>query len=463
MSSFLIQGKVIALTNNQPVPYAQVEVFLVHIPGYATNLKTTVNTKVDGTFSAPFHHGAHPRPNVILKVSQKVGGVTTYIYSENPATDTRVAIADVVTVTLKANGSLVTTNPPPSPMPAGDQFIFTRVGNIVTGSISQTNGYAYPNEGPGPYPYPTADSDLPFGSTLWIGAWFGAGLILLGAQYYQVQWAPGIQAASGPGPWTDIADPLSNQYFDFPTENWVSVSMGPMTVGGVSNLYQLPSNPTTTPWAFPDLIAQLDSTKLPIGQVTLRAVGYDGAVVPAIIGGTAAIWNATYVDPAYGSLKLQIDNTPPDMVAIAHQAITDAGPVSACGTAKLGNLNTNFLEIDFSAHDSNGHLRLYQVDAIWGNNNYVMPPPVGPPPPPPGPPVAWNPAYDTYAAHINGTNQWTGSASLATRYYGSQYNSTVMGPCAYDFRLRVDKRTTNGYGLVYYGYEYDFTIILTRV
>jgi len=51
---------------------------------------------------------------------------------------------------------------------------------------------------------------------------------------------------------------------------------------------------------------------------------------------------------------------------------------------------------------------------------------------------------------------------LATRYYGNLYNSAEMGPCAYDFRLVVSKRTTNGYGLVYTGYEYDYTIILTR-
>ena len=56
----------------------------------------------------------------------------------------------------------------------------------------------------------------------------------------------------------------------------------------------------------------------------------------------------------------------------------------------------------------------------------------------------------------------SGSATLATRYYGNLYSSTEMASCAYDFRLVVNKRTTNGYGLVYTGYEYDFTITLTR-
>jgi hypothetical protein len=457
MSNFLIQGTVVSRATLQPVPYAQVQVFQVSMPGYATSLLTTTTTAIDGSFSAPFTFASPPRPNVVLRVSQTVAGTTSYIYSENPATDTRWAIADVVNVTLKASGNLVTINPPPTLMPTGDSFLFTRVGNIVTGSISQTNGYAYANEGAGPYPYPTQDSDMPFGATLWIGGWFGAGLTTppLGAQYYRVQWAQGIHAPTDAVPWIDVTDPLSNQYFDFPTENWVSLSMGPMTVGGVSDLYQLPNNPTSIPWAFPDLIVQLDTTKLPTGPVTLRVIGYTGAAVPAMVGdGTLATWLSSYVDPTYGSLKLQIDNTPPASVVIAGVNITGA-PVSPCATANLDSSATQYLEIDFEASDPNGHLRDYTVNAIWGADNYVMPPPS---PPPPG----WNPAYDNYSAHINGTNQWTGSASLATRYYGNQYNSSEMGPCAYDFRLVVDKRTTNGYGLVYYGYEYDFTMILTR-
>jgi hypothetical protein len=451
MSSFLVQGKVVAAATGQPVAYATVQVFEVSMPGYSTSLLTTVSTLIDGSFSAPFTFASPPRPNVIVRVSQTVGGTTTYIYQQNPATDTLWAIADVVTLTLKATGTLVTVSPPPTPQPSGDEFLFTRVGNIVTGSISQTNGYAYANEGAGPYPYPTADSDMPFGSTLWIGGWFGTGLttLPLGAEYYQVQWAPGIQAVNGPGPWNDVTDPLNNNYFDFTTENWVAQSMGPLTVGGVNDLYQLPNDPGAIPWAFPDLIAQLDTTVLPTGPVTLRVIGYTAA--GRIVGdGTLGTWLSSYVDPVYGSLKLQIDNTPPDSAIITGVNVNGT-TISACATATLGSSPTDYLEVDFEAADSLGHLGAYSLDAIWGANNYVMPPPTGP-----------DPAYDNYANHINGSNQWPGSASLATRYYGNQYNRTEMGPCAYDFRLVVNKRTTNGYGLVYYGYEYDYTIIIAR-
>jgi len=460
MSKFIVQGKVVSIANGQPVQGAKVEVYLVHIPGFTTSLKTSAWTDALGHFSAHFNHGTSPRPNIILKASQSVGGITSSIYSENPATDTRVAIADVVNVTIKASGNAVTVHPPPTPIPSGDQFLFTRVGNIVTGAISQTTGYANPN--PPAIPPPVMDSDQPFGATLWIAGWFGTGLTTppLGAVYYKVQWAPGIQAASGIGPWTDVADSLSNQYYDAAHHNWVPVSMGPSTVGGVTDLYQLPNDPGSIPWAFPDLLVQLDSTKLHTGPVTLRIIGYTGAATPTVVGdGTLATWLSSYVDPAYGSLKLQIDNTPPDSVKIMGIRINGAPPppavLPACSPAALGHGAGDYLEVEFEAVDSQGHLRDYRVDAIWGANNIVSPPPSPPP-------AGFDPAYDDYSAHTSGSPSWQGSSSYKTRYYGNLYDNAHMGPCAYDFRLRVDKRTTNGYGLVYYGYEYDFTVTLTR-
>jgi hypothetical protein len=339
-------------------------------------------------------------------------------------------------------------------MPTGDKFLFTRVGNIGTKDISQ-NGYAYDNAVMSPPPK-TADSDAPFGGTLWIGAWFGTGLTTapLGAKYYKMQWAPGLQAAGGVGPWTDVTDHLSNSYFNFTTENWVTQSMGPTTVGGVTDLYQLPNDPGNIPWSFPDLIAQLDTALLPNGPITLRVIGYTGAAVPQIVGnGTLATW-LSYVDPAFGSLKLQVDNTPPTSAIINGLKFNGTG-VGACATVTL-NSTTDYLEVDFGASDNLGHLGGYTLDAIWGANNYVMPPPTPPQPPP------WNPAYDNYSAHVSASHQWTGSSTLATRYYGNQYSSAEMGPCAYDFRLQVSKRTTNGYGLVYTGYEYDFTVTVAR-
>jgi hypothetical protein len=42
------------------------------------------------------------------------------------------------------------------------------------------------------------------------------------------------------------------------------------------------------------------------------------------------------------------------------------------------------------------------------------------------------------------------------------YNINEMPTCAYEFRLVVDKRTTNGYGLVYWGYEDNYHTTIQR-
>src|SRR5215471_19146869 len=107
MSNFIIQGKVVSIADAQPVQGASVEVYSVNLPGWTTALAATAWTDAVGHFSAHFAHGTAPRPNIILKVSQTVGGITSYIYSENPAIDTRTAIADVVNITIKASGRSV--------------------------------------------------------------------------------------------------------------------------------------------------------------------------------------------------------------------------------------------------------------------------------------------------------------------------------------------------------------------
>ena len=477
MASFVVQGDVKSRENGQPLSHPTVQVFQVDNPSpgvYNTALLKQVSEIPGkaGRFHASFTYPSPPRPNIILRVLQEVTGPgVNIVYNENPATDTRWAIADVVNVHLIADGNAITDNTPPIARRPDAFFVFTRVGNIVVDKISQTTGYAYYNDPPPPPPvppglwppYPGDDSDQPFGGTLSIGGWFGGGLLALGAKYYKIEYMPDAHLATDPGTWTEISDPLSNSWYDdvFPTYNhkWVVETMGPLSVGGVGNLYKLPDDPLGKPWAFPDLLMTLDTTKLPNGLLTLRIVGYEEVGgVPKVIGGSPANsppnWASTYVDPFYGTLKLQLDNTAP--TCRIDDIYLDGTLVEPCRRADLAAGLA--LKVDFEAQDTRNHLRLYRLDAIYGHNQVVFPAPATPPPSvPPSPFVG---AHDDYSAHIDGMHHWQGSTSYKTQYDGSTYDDNVMPPCAYNFRLRVDKRTTNGYGLLYWGYEDNYLIII---
>jgi hypothetical protein len=468
MVLYSIQGTVISKIDNLPVPYAKVEIFEVDRSGVdyridliaATDTGTShptepgVLTERDGRFSCSFDYPSPPRPDIIFRVSQNISGVTHYIYNESPAFHTRWSIGDVLFVNLKVEEYCI-TGPPSSERPATDHFIFTRVGNIGVDSISQTTGYAYPDIDPG-LPNVT-QSNLPFGRTLWIAGWFGSRLPPF--THYKIQYSPGLHSAVDAGPWNDIHDALSNSYFEWatpsaPISHWVTKNMGPSTHAGVSNLYVPPDHMDVKPWVFPDLLIRWDTTKVTDGLYTLRVLGFSvsaGAASPVPLN----------PEPTYGTLKVIIDNTPPEheITRITHMDASGGG-AEEVGPCKIIEFK-GILSVEFKVHDPKGHLGKYSLIPHYGHNNIVVPSPTLP-----------NKAEDEYANHIAtlaDPQKWYGSTSLRTEYKRSPpepdstgYSSAEMPECAYQFRLVVDKRTTNGYGRVYYAYEDNIHITLGR-
>jgi len=462
MATYTVQGRVTSKINGKAIPYATVEIFEVDPAGgsYVVDAVVTippvVTTDANGYFKASFNFLGEPgRPDIIVRVSQKVSGITQYIYSENPAVQTRWNIADVLYVDIKVEAETPTMDPPPTGQPPGNYFIFTRVGNIPVASISQTNGYAYPD--PGTNPVHSMDSNQPFGGTLWIGGWFGKALLLsTQLKYYKIQYATGVHLPSSPGPWVDISDPLVNYHFDVAAKQWVAESMGPSTVAGIKNLYRSPWDTDTIPWTFPDLLITMDSTKISAGLYTLRVIGYASQ-------GPLLVERPLNPDPTYGTLKLELDNTPPGLTIKTVKHISATNVVTE-GPCKIFPFSNGKVSVDFQAYDVRGHLRRYNLYALYGHNQVVMPPPTTP-----------NKAEDDYSTHVVSALKWLGSYSggvptIFTIDYkatppepdATGYNSIEMPTCAYQFRLVVDKRTTNGYGLVYWGYEDNYHVTIQR-
>jgi hypothetical protein len=101
------------------------------------------------------------------------------------------------------------------------------------------------------------------------------------------------------------------------------------------------------------------------------------------------------------------------------------------------HFTTGRLEVTITARDTQGHLRGYSLNALSGHNQATPLPPGG---------------AEDYSTHINPTRQWAGGV----------FGTGVMPTCAYEFRLGVSKRTTDGYRLLYSGLEDTKHLTLQR-
>ena len=441
MATFSIQGKVIDKHNELAIPYAKVTAYEVDkvTSGFKSDFVAEGLTDLSGgfniTFTWPYDLSiSGNRPDIIFRVAQKIDGIDKIIYNENPATETRWNIGDYLSVTLESEGG-VYVNPTPTGQPYDELFVFTRVGIIGVNDIdtvgSGASGYAYPDIDPSAPNSRAANS--PFGSTLHIAGWFGQ---FANIARYKLQYSPdGVN-------YTDISDPLSNTYYEFAPGGgqWITLPMGPFSEGGQSNVYKMPYlEKPGQPWIFPDLLTKWDTSKVPDGLYSLRIEGFKwsgSALVPVNMPSDLLI------DPNYGILNLQIDNSPP--VSMINEIKYNGAPVNICDIVPF---STGTLSVKFEASDSNGHLREYVLNAMYGHNEIVSPLPAD--------------ATDNYSNHIDLSRQWQGG-DLTADYDGSIYTKAKMPSCAYQFRLDVTKRTTNGYGLIYHDVEDTFHITLNR-
>jgi hypothetical protein len=438
-TTFNIQGSVVSKSTGAGVPIATVQVYQL---GSATPL-ATVPTDGVGKFNLNFPWPLDVsipgnRPDVHFKVIQRVDGAERVIYNENPATQTRKNIGDVLSVSLKAAEGLSTMPAPSTGRPTDTLFVFTRVGVIGVNQIDTSgpaaSGYARPDANPAAPN--SSDANAPFGSTLDIAGWVGQ---LADVYRYKVQYSlDGVT-------WSDVSDPLSNTYYEFALGGgtWRTISMGPFTEGGQANVYKLPYvEQPAVPWIFPDLIARWDTSKVANGLYTLRVQGFKvDSTGTTLVPSTALI-----IDPAFGQLKLRVDNTPPEVSIGAITYVPPIGPSHPVSVCEIVAFSGGRLDVTFTARDTQGHLRSVALNALFGHNQATPIPTDG---------------VSEYSAHINPTRHWDGGV-FTVSYDSATFTPAVMPTCAYEFRLQVSKRTTNGYGLLYSNQEDTKHLTLQR-
>jgi hypothetical protein len=109
--------------------------------------------------------------------------------------------------------------------------------------------------------------------------------------------------------------------------------------------------------------------------------------------------------------------------------------IPECGYIPLAS-NTQNLRFDITASHTNGYLHSYQLDALYGRNQY-----------------AGVIARDQYVGSHDGTPPfWFGVNNVISNSAPAQASGALQPwtSCAYQFRLSAWARTTDGFGHLFY-------------
>jgi len=327
----------------------------------------------------------------------------------------------------------------------GSGFIITDIGDIPSAEIIQdkyhpchgladVNSYEAGKLGIPEY------VDCPFGGNLWIHGLFGNADPVA---YYQIlvgKWVGSNEPELGDC--VPLNDPLTKvKYFIDDANGAVTykyISLGPKSIGGIDNLYELTrgdmekevidSKVYWTTWSQADLRMRWNTTTWENGKYIIRYKAYNYIPSKLSLG-------ANDLD----HVTLIVDNSPVD--ANIHSVKYDTGEtIQECGIINLKHDVENLI-FTITASHPNGYLKNYWLQALYGKNKskgYIV------------------------KDHYTGFNEggppfWHGVTE--TPFDSNDAQPVQLKPwetCAYQFRLRVWARTTDGRtGYIYWKDFYD--------
>lgn len=307
------------------------------------------------------------------------------------------------------------------PHPAGNTFVFTRVGKI---ELTEIDAAGFANVSP------AASSALKI--PLYEDAPFGGDLFLFGA------FSAAFYPTSGSGAYcykieadgTPITDPLHKVRYTVNTTTGTvtadRIKVGPVTVGLVSDCYRLTpvSDVGASPaeqvfWSFPDLLALWPTAGLS-GPRTLTARLYR-TIFPC------AGCQQILAPNANDSLTVHLDGQPITLRFDEIEQRSSGGVTqvdlltNACDIVQLSGGRQFFLR--FTAHHPGGFLREYRLRRIAND----------------GAAAVW--ASGTYTPAMGGTFEGTPVGGTEITKLSADFGT----PCAYRFILHAVARTTDGY------------------
>lgn len=404
-------------------------------------------------------------PDIIFRVTQDCHGPGTVIVNEGIG-DTRWDIPNPLDVTLIANElACCRGGCPEPPCTEGECIDLARVcGHSIdqvggNGGAPGPDGYLFPgNVAPGAAAY---NGDRPFAGIVPVEK----ANVMTGVDYYEIEHFSG-------GSWQPLpaggARDFCRHWMQpaFPTWNHGNVPFTFTTISGHSVVESREHYEATTglpPGAFwttnADLVVPLDSTKFADGTYAFRVVGWridaggnlvDGHVLPVCETETDNGWVLTFdnrldPDPGHptgpghqcgpGTVHLCVTEPDTDFIAVR----VNGADVQPCDVV---DAERGTLEIDFLAHDPDGHLAVYSLVATYAENlvqDLLAQP---------------SASLSVLSGDFEGPSygEALGQGAAAPTWRGGKLRLTVdldeafPIPCCYQLELRAYKRTTVGYG-----------------
>jgi len=392
---------------------------------YSKALVCATSTDCDGYFKCcftwyPWHfrNGRlrfDPKPDIIIKVTQVIGGVPTVIYMD-PYTSTRWNVNSAY-INLVLNNPAIICGSGCRPQPTGKDTFFTLIGLDEVYKIDQMSG-KFSN-----LAFGGAYANWAYGDWLLACALFGQGLTT-GAFYYRLSYKKGAN------PFTPIIYPMSDTRVDKITLSSDVHSLGPQTVNGTPSLYEI-RDMTNYYWYNPDKIGWFDSASVEGDSAlyTLRLEVFDNTGAK-LTSATVNYLDGTVPPPGplppmvdHCDLNLLVDNRYPDLDLGVFGATGDCGVVPCA--------NRGSLAVTVFANQVHNRLyswSLYYVKGLGAASGYLG-----------------------FNSNFQGITPLPVSLTLSGLAVAPLLSSTET--CAYSLTLSAWPLVRNGFGLIHYNYE----------
>lgn len=389
---------------------------------YSKALVCETTTDCDGFFKCcftwfPWHFRRgrlrfDSRPDIIVKITQTIGGVDTVIYMDS-YTNTRWNVSSTY-LNLFLNDPAVRCGSGCVPQPPGSDVFFTLIGLDEVYKINQGSGKFSNLAFGGPY------DNWAYGDWLLACALFGSALTN-GSFYYRLSYRKGVN------PFVPITTTLADTRVDKITLNSTIHTLGPTTVNGTPDLFEI-RDMSNYYWYNPDKIGWWDTnaTEPDSDLYTLRLEVFNN------LGVHLTSISVNYLNgavPPPGPLPPMVDHCDLNILVDNRYPTINLDVIGAngeCGVVPCANRSS--LTLNVFATQTHGRLFTWGLSYVKGLN--------------------------AASGSLGGNTDYQGISPLPENLSLSGMAVAPLlsspGTCAYSLTLSAWPLVRNGFGVIHY-------------